>query len=269
MPFDLGRGGESATIVARKASARSIDAILGREDVAGSDRDDAVAGHLVPGCDCETEIFRGLQAVLDEFVHLVWDLRALGRLADPHQRSAELARVFRLVTSARSVQVAPDEIVVSGRKVEFKRHTMRTRFAVRYGETEDESTGERTPAEATRDAFNSPFAPFILATTSVGQEGLDFHAYCHAVVHWNLPSNPVDLEQREGRVHRYKGHAVRKNVVDAVGERSLLRDDTDPWAALFAEAEAGDQTAIDSESRSVLGLPRASTDRAARTGAAA
>jgi len=28
-------------------------------------------------------------------------------------------------------------------------------------------------------------------------EGLDFHHYCHAIVHWNLPSNPVDLEQRE------------------------------------------------------------------------
>jgi hypothetical protein len=124
---------------------------------------------------------------------------------------------------------------------------MRTRFAVRYGEVEDESTGERTPAETTRDSFNSPFAPFILATTSVGQEGLDFHTYCHAVVHWNLPSNPVDLEQREGRVHRYKGHAVRKNVVEAVGERSLAREDADPWAALFAEAEASDQAAADSE----------------------
>ena len=38
---------------------------------------------------------------------------------------------------------------------------------------------------------NSPFWPFVLATTSVGQEGLDFQQYCHAVVHWNLPSNPV------------------------------------------------------------------------------
>ncbi len=52
-----------------------------------------------------------------------------------------------------------------------------------------------------------------LATTSVGQEGLDFHLYSHAILHWNLPSNPVDLEQREGRVHRFKGHAVRKNLV--------------------------------------------------------
>jgi hypothetical protein len=38
---------------------------------------------------------------------------------------------------------------------------------------------------------NSPLWPFVLATTSVGQEGLDFQQHCHAVVHWNLPSNPV------------------------------------------------------------------------------
>src|SRR3954449_6642208 len=63
-----------------------------------------------------------------------------------------------------------------------------------------------------REAFNSPFRPFVLATTSIGQEGLDFHPYCYRVYHWNLPGNPVDLEQREGRVHRFKGHAVRLNV---------------------------------------------------------
>ncbi len=87
----------------------------------------------------------------------------------------------------------------------------------------------------------SPVRPFILATTSVGQEGLDFHPYCHAVYHWNLPSNPVDLEQREGRVHRYKGHAVRKNVgrrhgLDGLRERLDRRDD--PWQVLFDAAAA-------------------------------
>jgi hypothetical protein len=189
----------------------------------------------------------GLQAVLDEFAHLTFDLQAVGRLESADAQSRELGRLIRLVTSARSVQVMPDEIVVHPRKVEFRRHAMRTRFAMRYGETDDESSGERTPAEALRDAFNSPFAPFVLATTSVGQEGLDFHPYCHAVVHWNLPSNPVDLEQREGRVHRYKGHAVRKNIVAAVGERSLQRDEPDPWAALFAEAESSDVARTDSE----------------------
>jgi hypothetical protein len=122
---------------------------------------------------------------------------------------------------------------------------MRTRFARAYGEGTDDETGAQTSAETVRDAFNSPFAPFVLASTSVGQEGLDFHPYCHAVVHWNLPSNPVDLEQREGRVHRYKGHALRKNVVAAVGGRSLLREHDDPWAALFKEAEKSDAARAD------------------------
>ena len=78
----------------------------------------------------------------------------------------------------------------------------------------------------------------------MGQEGLDFHCYCHAVVHWNLPSNPVDLEQREGRVHRYKGHAVRKNVALRYGLEGALAGGPeeeglfDPWDRLFARARA-------------------------------
>jgi len=45
--------------------------------------------------------------------------------------------------------------------------------------------------EPTRSAsFQFAFWPFVLATTSVGQEGLDFHTYCHAVMHWNLPAIP-------------------------------------------------------------------------------
>jgi hypothetical protein len=72
-----------------------------------------------------------------------------------------------------------------------------------------------------------------LCSTSVGQEGLDFHLYCHAVVHWNLPSNPVDLEQREGRVHRFKGHAIRKNAALLHGREALLSDAPDPWEEAF------------------------------------
>jgi len=96
-----------------------------------------------------------------------------------------------------------------------------------------------------RLAFNSPFWPFVLATTSVGQEGLDFHLYCHAVVHWNLPSNPVDLEQREGRVHRYKGHAIRKNVADAKRVAGFRKGVTDPWEAVFEAARLGRPRASD------------------------
>ena len=63
-----------------------------------------------------------------------------------------------------------------------------------------------------RLSFNSPFRPFVLSTTSVGQEGLDFHWYSRKLLHWNLPSNPVDMEQREGRVNRYKCLAIRQSL---------------------------------------------------------
>nr|WP_243753220.1 helicase C-terminal domain-containing protein [Paenarthrobacter sp. MSM-2-10-13] len=84
-----------------------------------------------------------------------------------------------------------------------------------------------------RRAFNSPFWPFVLASTSVGQEGIDFHWWAHSVIHWNVPSNPVDFEQREGRVHRYLGHAVRKNVAHTYAKSVLKPGVTDPWQTLF------------------------------------
>ena len=69
----------------------------------------------------------------------------------------------------------------------------------------------------------------------MGQEGLDFHQYAHAVSHWNLPGNPVDLEQREGRIHRYKGHAVRKNVARTL---PFPTGAGHPWTQLFDAAAA-------------------------------
>ncbi len=52
-------------------------------------------------------------------------------------------------------------------------------------------------------------------------------------------SYPFDLEQREGRVHRYKGHAVRKNVARRWGLSTLrqrLDGQEDPWGVLFGVA---------------------------------
>lgn len=88
---------------------------------------------------------------------------------------------------------------------------LRVHFAAGYF---DAKTSDKTIQRVNnvRNAFNSPFRPFVLATTSVGQEGLDFHLYSRKIVHWNLPNNPIDLEQREGRINRYMCHAIRQNV---------------------------------------------------------
>lgn len=53
-----------------------------------------------------------------------------------------------------------------------------------------------------------------------------------------LPGNPVDVEQREGRVLRYLGHAVRKNVACRHGRDVLKPSVRDPWKALFSVALA-------------------------------
>jgi hypothetical protein len=127
----------------------------------------------------------------------------------------------------------------ASKTVKIEKVSMRTLFAMRFGTdtTEDEKQVRRDTAVSA--AFNSPFWPFVLVTTSVGQEGLDFHWYCHSIVHWNLPSNPVDLEQREGRVHRFKGHAVRKNVAQVHGMAALHAQVPDIWNEIFRLAGLG------------------------------
>jgi len=87
-------------------------------------------------------------------------------------------------------------------------------------------------------AFNSPFPPFVLTTTSTGQEGLDMHRYCRRLVHWNLPNSPLALEQREGRVDRYLSLGVRTNIAKLDFPLSGTQPLAHPWGLLLQAAEA-------------------------------
>lgn len=175
-----------------------------------------------------------LQAVLDEYVHVLRENLGIGTA--PIVEAAEaIVEAMESAAGLRTSRVDVRVVRADGDRgsVGLDDGTLRTRFACRLSEEKADEGAAVTRQDQVRAAFNSPFWPFVLVTTSVGQEGLDFHPYCHAVVHWNLPSNPVDLEQREGRVHRFKGHAVRKNVAQrfAPGLTPGLR--SDPWDALF------------------------------------
>ncbi|MCY3676525.1 MAG: helicase-related protein [Gemmatimonadetes bacterium] len=179
-----------------------------------------------------------LQAVLDEYIHTLRDLEGL--FADDDEEAwKRLAEAVSAALSLRTGAPRVDEFQRADDTVRIERHRMRNHFAMRFGAQESDDGRAGAREGQVRQAFNSPFWPFVLASTSVGQEGLDFHAYCHAVMHWNLPSNPVDLEQREGRVHRYKGHAVRKNVAATHGTEVLGGGSEDVWHALFEAARAG------------------------------
>ena len=174
----------------------------------------------------------GLQAVLDEYIHHLAGESGADTTTD--EGLISLASTARQSIALReSVYRATDIDNFDGEGIAFP-----SRYALRFGSTRSSQDEARQPE--VRAAFNSPFWPFVLATTSVGQEGIDFHWWCHSVVHWNLPANPVDFEQREGRVDRYKGHAIRKNVAAAHRSAALASGVEDPWNAVFEAAAAED-----------------------------
>jgi Helicase conserved C-terminal domain len=173
--------------------------------------------------------------VLDEYVHVLVEWLGLVD-REPAEVVRRVAETMHDSIALRTASYEVRDFDPDGEEEFFRKRTFRARFALRFGENRIEEERDSYRPTLVREAFNSPFWPFVLATTSVGQEGLDFHLYCHSVVHWNLPANPVDLEQREGRVHRYKGHAIRKNLAAAYPRAAITAKDGDPWQALFAEA---------------------------------
>lgn len=186
-----------------------------------------------------------LQAVLDEYVHYLVDAEGLGTRPSA-ERIEGISKAISEALAIRPSQIDVEDPTVDGKRLVINRFQMRGRFAMRLADYKDEEGGAARLGSV-RDAFNSPFRPFALATTSVGQEGLDFHPYCYRVYHWNLPGNPVDLEQREGRVHRFKGHAIRLNLahrqIDVVRGRGSMPED--PWKTMFDAARA--ETDIDTD----------------------
>jgi hypothetical protein len=182
-----------------------------------------------------------LQAVLDEYAHvLVEHLGVSGHTAD--RIATDVGDAIRKALTLRAATAKADFYQIDQASNDIRKEgevRFRTRFAIRFGGRDQEDVKNVMREGDAQKAFNSPFWPFVLCSTSVGQEGLDFHLYCHAVMHWNLPSNPVDLEQREGRVHRYKGHAVRKNVARRHAGQwhySASGPESDGWRQLFDAA---------------------------------
>lgn len=162
----------------------------------------------------------GVQAMLEEYCYLLSPGRSLDDVV------GTLENVLRTTPSNVKVWKVDRE--------EDDTH-LRCHYAVQLGAQKTTDAAGQERIINIRESFNSPFRPFVLASTSIGQEGLDFHWYCSEVVHWNLPSNPIDLEQREGRVNRYQSLVVRRRVVQAMAGRETVPES---WKALFESAES-------------------------------
>jgi hypothetical protein len=181
------------------------------------------------------------QAVMDEYVYL------LRHAAQAETAATALRKVEEVLSLARGTP-RTNGPRGTGRRVRINpdAESHATHFALAFGDDdaresspEVEEAEEKQRKSVIREAFNSPFWPFVLATTSVGQEGLDFHLYCRDILHWNLPSNPVDLEQREGRINRRDCLAVRQSiardwpVADIVRREGSPEQTRNPWNGVF------------------------------------
>jgi hypothetical protein len=210
-----------------------LDSINRDNDTTGIEKKyiEYVYDYCIEGC---------FQGMLDEYVHLLMkndvelcqeDIIENMELLKNPPYSIDTFRAFEKTVKHRKLK--------KGDRINMYPH-----FAVCFTESSEKKEGNRK--DKIRNAFNSPLRPFVLASTSIGQEGLDFHNYCRKIMHWNLPSNPVDLEQREGRINRYKCLSIRQNVAKLHGDIQL--DDTkDMWSQLFDEALAREKGPCDPE----------------------
>ncbi|MBD9511990.1 DEAD/DEAH box helicase family protein [Ensifer sp. ENS10] len=177
---------------------------------------------------CEATLKGGFEAVLDEQMSVLCDLGGIR----PKQILKELEE---------SLLDRPGRVRLRRKGKVADRISVQAVVPFNGGEQQRASKkkGGKMRNDALRKAFNSPFWPHLLATTSVGQEGLDFHLWCDRIVHWDLPSDPVDFEQREGRIARYASLTVRRSIAKDHGERALVSGDASsasPFSQLLKTA---------------------------------
>ena len=117
---------------------------------------------------------------------------------------------------------------------------------------------------------NSDTTVRILLATDAASEGADFQKYCRNLIHYEIPWNPIRLEQRNGRIDRHGQkadevrvhHFVYKNQEDSeflkhiVDKVETIRSDLGSVGALIADnvrkkalGQKVDLTAIDDDAR--------------------
>ncbi|MER9526661.1 DEAD/DEAH box helicase [Mesorhizobium sp. M0292] len=192
----------------------------------------------------ETAVEQVMGAVVDGGFESVLDEHFWLRAQNLYEGAAGLAKDLKSSLGLRAGGFSFHGIGGQPHKIPVRCHV-----AVPFGDAEAEplvkvrdGVAQAAPVrpDEVRRSFNTPFWPHVLATTSVGQEGLDFHPWCSRVVHWDLSSNPLDLEQREGRIQRYAGLAIRRQLATVLRDKALkdlAQTGGSPWQSLQRQAD--------------------------------
>ncbi len=183
----------------------------------------------------------GLTSVLDEYAHILNESLGVALKPDAQKASAIAREMSEALSIRASVNKATDLSIRAG-ELKMEPFSLRNHFAVRFGRGVT-----RGSIAGTRGTSPPGVQLTILAVRACRQrrsarrDSTSTNTATRSCT-GTCPSNPVDLEQREGRVHRYKGHAVRRNIALAYGARDEVLQADDPWAAMF-DLAAGDRLA--------------------------
>ncbi|MGM0497606.1 MAG: DEAD/DEAH box helicase [Bacteroidota bacterium] len=187
---------------------------------------------VIPGNDpywfkcLQYSAMNNIQSMIDEYIYLLWE------------NLSDLKKVVEIFESTITTRNSSLEMDFAYEGKEIRHENVRCHYAAPYGtQRVNTETGEKRMI-GIREVFNSPFRPFVLTTTSIGQEGLDFHWYCRNIYHWNLPHNPIDLEQREGRINRYKSHVIRLNRAKGFMPDYSTDNSLNIWSKVFEDHES-------------------------------
>ncbi|MEV4620513.1 helicase-related protein [Asanoa sp. NPDC049573] len=148
---------------------------------------------LGPGAETERDALRrlaelnaaALAAGSAKYTQLVRRLREIGVAAGSPMRAVVFAERVATLTWLR--QHLPADLGLPAEAV-----------AVMHGSLPDDEQ------QRIVDAFKQEHAPVrVLVTGDVASEGVNLHAQCHELIHFDIPWSLIRIEQRNGRIDRY------------------------------------------------------------------
>jgi superfamily II DNA or RNA helicase len=137
-------------------------------------------------------------------------LKRLGALADAAGTSTS-AKYEALITYLRKIEVAKNKPT---RAVVFAERVATLRW-LKESVTKDLGLAENQVAilhggltdveqQAVVESFKQASSPIrVLITGDVASEGVNLHAQCHELIHFDIPWSLIRIEQRNGRIDRY------------------------------------------------------------------
>ena len=173
-----------------------------------------------------------LEAVLDEHLWVTGTLRHLGPEA-----------LVKHLTTALSLRTSDVKLYgLEGRKSDYHPSLpCRARASIkRFAATGPARMKERSRPTVPRKSASHSTArsgPMSSPPPPSDRRGW-ISTLCGAIAHWDLPGNPVDLEQREGRVDRYAGLAIRRVLASEFApDRAAVESGCSPWEVLADRSE--------------------------------